>query len=231
MSGWMEFEHGADISHTQRALVEVCRRMYERGFIVAGDGNVSVRVGERAMLVTPSGARKGFMSPDQMVLCDLDGTPRRGERGRASSEIAMHVVAYAQRPDVRAIVHAHPPCAIAHTIAGVELREPLMPEAYCALGRVPTLGYTTPTTLEVPEAVAAPVREHDVLMLARHGSLTLGRSLDEAYDRLEILEHTARISLMARSLAASGSVDALDPGRLLALGVIPGCGPGSGSGR
>jgi L-fuculose-phosphate aldolase len=221
-----EFQHAADIPRARQLLVEVCARMHARGYIVAGDGNVSVRIGEHRMLVTPSGARKGFMKASEMVICDLEGRPVPGEARRPSSEIEMHVAVYAERPDVNAVVHAHPPCAIAHTIAKVSLGAPLMPEAYCALGEVVTIPYTTPTTHQVPAALRAPIRCAVALIMERHGSITVGTTLDQAYDRLEILEHTARISMFSRLLAPGQRISGLDERQLEELKAFLGCGLG-----
>lgn len=216
-----EFEHAGQVAEARRQIAEVCRLMHQRGLLAARDGNVSVRIGERRLLVTPSGARKGFMAPGDMVLCDLEGAPVRGERGRPSSEVAMHVAVYRHRPDVNAVVHAHPPYAVAHTLAGLSLAEPLMPEVYCELGEILTIPYTTPGTHEVPDALAGPIANHDVLLLERHGSLTTGPTLLRAYDRLEILEHTARISHLARTLAP-GKVRTMSPAELHALSFVCG---------
>ncbi len=217
-----EYEHSAQIPQARKDLVEICKLMHSRGFIAAGDGNVSVRIGARRLLVTPSGARKGFMKPSDMVICDLDGKPARGETGRPSSELMMHTLIYRLRPDVNAVVHAHPPCAIAHTVAGVSLADPLMPEVYCTLGEIMTVPYTTPTTTEVPEALEGPILNHCALIMERHGSITTGDSLAQAYDRLETLEHTARISLMANTLAP-GRVRGLDDEKLTKLRTELGC--------
>ena len=137
----------------------------------------------------------------------------------------MHTAIYEERPDVRAVVHAHPPCAIAHTVAGVSLSTPLMPEVFCELGEILTIPYTTPTTAEVPDALRAPIRNHVALVMERHGSITVGETLSRAYDRLEILEHAARISLMANALAPGG-VQGLDGTALEKLRVFLGCGLG-----
>lgn len=209
-----------DVFAARQAVVEVCRSMYERGLLVAGDGNVSVHLGQH-LLVTPTRSRKGHLHPSELVLCELDGTPLPGQTGRPSSELLMHLLAYRARPEIRAVVHAHPPYAVAHTIAGVSLAEPLVPEAYAELGAVPTVPYATPTTKEVPEALEGPIRRHDVLLLERHGSLTLGRTLEEAYDRLEVLEHTAKMSFLARQLGG-GRVAPLDPAQLRALAALGG---------
>lgn len=216
-----EYEHAGQVAQARRDIAEVCRLMHQRGLLAARDGNVSVRIGARRLLVTPTGARKGFMAPGDMVLTDLDGNPVRGETGRPSSEVAMHVVVYRNRPDVNAVVHAHPPYAVAHTIAGISLAEPLMPEVFCELGEVKTVPYTTPGTVEVPSALAEPIRSHDVLMLEAHGSLCVGPTLHRAYDRLEILEHAARISSIARALAPNG-VSGLTPEQLASLALVCG---------
>ena len=222
----IEYPHNADIPRARRDLVEVCARMHARGYIVSGDGNVSVRIGQKRLLVTPSGKRKGFMKPEDMVICDLHGVPVKGEKNRPSSEIAMHVAVYEERQDVSAVVHAHPPCTIAYTVAGVSLVSPLMPEAFCELGEILTLPYTTPTTAQVPEALRAPIRDHCAVIMERHGSITIGPSLPVAYDRLEILEHVAKISMMSRVLSPTGQVEGLDSQKLEQLRVFLGCGLG-----
>jgi len=225
-TGIREYEHAADLGRARRAIVEVCARMHQRGYIVSGDGNVSVRIGESRLLVTPSGRRKGFLRPDELVLCDLGGRPLRGEKLRPSSEISMHVAIYEERPDVNAVVHAHPPVTIAHTIAGISLAAPLMPEAYCELGEIYTVPYTTPTTSQVPDALRAPIHGRCALIMERHGSITIGPTLDKAYDRLEILEHVAKISMMSRMLSPTGAVSGLDGKKLDELRVFLGCGLG-----
>lgn len=221
----LEFAHNADLPRARAALVEVCKELHRRGFIAARDGNVSVRIGDKRLLVTPSGSRKGYMRPEDMVLVDLAGKPVRGETGKPSSELMMHTLIYSLRPDVAAIVHAHPPAAIAHTIANVSLAAPLMPEVFCELGEILTIPYTTPTTAEVPNALVEPMKCHDAVIMERHGSITLGKTLAQAYDRTEILEHTARISLMANALSPRG-VEGLDEGQLAKLRTYLGCGLG-----
>jgi L-fuculose-phosphate aldolase len=190
--------HGHE-STARAALVEVGRRLERKGLIVALDGNLSVRLDDDVLLVTPSGVPKGEMTPDDLVRTDLAGQPLGP--GQPSSEIGMHLGVYAQRPDVRAVIHAHPPTAIAHTVAGVSLAEPLMPEAWVELGPVPTVALAQPGTDAMREQVETPIRTHDVLMLERHGSLTVGPDLRVAMSRLEFLEQSARVSLIARLLA------------------------------
>jgi L-fuculose-phosphate aldolase len=220
-----EFEHAAQIPVARKTIADVCRTMHQRGYIASRDGNVSCRIGDRRILVTPSGSRKGFLDPEEMVLCDLDGVPVRGERGRPSTETMMHVAVYREREDVNAVVHAHPPYAIAHTVAGVSLSLALMPEVFCELGEIATIPYTTPGTEEVPERLRGPIRNHCALVMERHGSITTGATLHQAYDRLEVLEHTAKISLLANTLAP-GRITGLPQEQLDKLRAFFGCGLG-----
>lgn len=210
------YHAGSDLGRARRVVVEICRTMHARGLLAGRDGNVSVRIGSHRLLITPSGARKGYLRPEDCVLCDLMGRPETSPgHGKPSSEVGMHLAVYEARPDVRAVVHAHPPAAVAHTVAGVPL-EPLMPEVYCELGDVKTLDYTTPGTPEVGQAVGEAILGRTALLMSRHGSITVGETLTQAYDRLEILEHAARISLMARTLSPNG-IFPLSPAALAAL--------------
>jgi L-fuculose-phosphate aldolase len=179
--------------------------------VAATDGNLSARLDAERLLVTASGLSKGFLSTDDLVVLRLDGqaaSSYRGRGNRASSEIAMHLEVYRQRPDVNAVVHAHPPLAIAFSIAGVSLARCVLPEVIVTLGGIPTADYATPGTMEVPESIRQAVREYDAIILAHHGSLTVGRTLWEAYLRLEKVEHTAEITLAAQQL---GRVTTLSP--------------------
>src|SRR5262245_20532145 len=160
-----EFSHAAQIAAAKKEIAEICRMMHQRGYIASRDGNVSCRIGDARILVTPSGSRKGFLEPNDMVLCDLDGVPVRGERGKPSTETLMHVAVYRERDDVNAVVHAHPPYAIAHTVAGVTLSLALMPEVFCELGEIVTIPYTTPGTQEVPERLRGPIQNHCALVM------------------------------------------------------------------
>ncbi len=181
----------------RRDLVEVCRRLHARDLVGAGEGNVSCRLGSGRLLVTPSGANKGYLAPADLVVTDLAGRKLRG-RGRPSTELRMHLAVYAARPDVQAVVHAHPLTAVALTVAGLPPPNDLVPEASVVLGRVATAPFATPGTDEVPASLAPLLAEHDVLLLERHGALALGATLFQAFDRLETLERVARIALLAR---------------------------------
>jgi L-fuculose-phosphate aldolase len=180
-------------------IVEVGRRLYARGYTASNDGNVSVRLGPERLLMTPSGVCKGFMSPDMMCVTDLDGRKLAGDRN-PSSEMQMHLEVYRRRPDVNAVVHAHPPIATGFAVAGVPLDRAVLAEVVTTLGSVPIAEYATPSTKELPEAVRQYVKAHDGMLLANHGALTLGADLYAAYFKMETIEHFAKISLVARLL-------------------------------
>ena len=170
-----------------------------RGYIASNDGNISVRLDDRRLLMTPTSVCKGFMTPDMMVITDLDGKKLAGDR-KPSSEMQMHLVVYRQRPDARAVVHAHPPMATGFAVAGIPLDRAVLAEVVTTLGSIPIAEYATPSTKELPEAVAPYVKAHDGLLLANHGALTLGTDLFAAYYKMETIEHFAHISLVARLL-------------------------------
>ncbi len=210
-----------DEQTAREQVVECCRRMHERGLISGGEGNVSIRVGRSRIVVTPSGVNKGFLKPADLVVTDMDGRVVKG-RARPSSEVRVHLAAYRVRPEIGAVVHAHPPTAVAFTIAGVSLAQCVIPEAIITLGEVGMAPYVTPTTDALAAEVERLLVDHDVVMMDRHGSVTLGKDVFEAYDRLEALEHTARITFMARSLGPLKPLPAEEVARLRALGQAMG---------
>jgi L-fuculose-phosphate aldolase len=183
----------------RRDVVETCRRLHARDLIGAGEGNVSCRLGQDRFLVTPSGTNKAYLRPADLVVVSASGERVRG-RGRPSTELRMHLAAYRMRPEVKAIVHAHPITAVALTVAGVPPPNDLVPEASVTLGEVAVAPFATPGTDELPRALAPLLARHDVLLLERHGALALGRTLHEALDRMETLERVARIAFLARLL-------------------------------
>jgi len=195
--------------------------MYERGYVAGTDGNASARLGSRRLLVTPTGAHKGQLEPADLVRTDLQGRPVPGERGRPSGELALHLRVYEERPDVAAIVHAHPPAAVACTLVGIDLGQPVVPESVLALGGVPTVPYATPTTDDLARAVVPYLRDGQGLLLARHGTVTVGADLMTAYCRLETLEHTARILCLARLLGPVQPLAADEVARLQQLSGQP----------
>ncbi len=166
-------------------IVEVGRRMYARGYTASNDGNISVRLGADRLLMTPKSVCKGFMTPDMMCITDLDGRKLQGDRD-PSSEMLMHLEVYRQRPDVQAVVHAHPPTATGFAVAGIPLDRAVLAEVLTTLGSIPIAEYATPSTKALPEA--------------NHGALTVGSDLFGAYYKMETIEHFAKISLVARML-------------------------------
>jgi L-fuculose-phosphate aldolase len=181
------------------AIVEVGRRMYARGYTASNDGNISARLGTDRLLMTPKGVCKGFMTPEMMCITDLEGRKLQGDRD-PSSEMLMHLEVYRQRPDVEAVVHAHPPIATGFAVAGIPLDRAVLAEVLTTLGSIPIAEYATPSTKELPAAVRKYITAHDGMLLANHGALTAGADLFAAYYKMETIEHFAKISLVARLL-------------------------------
>lgn len=205
---------------TEAALREqIChigRLMYQNGYIDATSGNISARLGPDRILCTPSGLPKGFMTPDQLIVVDMNAqrvgpTTEANANLKPTSEILMHLECYRQREDVQGVVHAHPPTAVALTIAGIGFDNCVVPEAIVILGVVPTTPYANPASAENRDAIRNLIGEHDALMLAYHGSLTVAHTVWDAYMRLETLEHTAKIMYMAQQM---GTVNPLPPGQI-----------------
>lgn len=201
----------------RKEVVEVCRWMYEAGYIASTDGNVSVRLSNSRLLVTPSGVPKGHLTPDQLVITDLNGKVLRG-RGRPSSEIKMHLKVYEVREDVSAVVHAHPRVCLAFSVAGKSLSIPALTEVILSLGDIPIAPYATPTTAEVPEAIGELIKNHNALILDRHGSITVGKDLVQAYNILETIEHAAEVLLYATQLGGVRPLPPAEAERLADLG-------------
>jgi L-fuculose-phosphate aldolase len=189
---------------TERTLrdefVRIGQLMHSRNYVAATDGNLSARLDANHFLVTPSGLSKGFMTPAQMLVIDWDARPVGSARYgvardlKPSSEILLHLEAYRQRPDVRAVVHAHPVNAIALSIAGISLARCLIPEVIVNLGIIPTTEYAMPASAEGAAVIRDIVRRYDALILQRHGSVTVGHDIWEAYLNLEKLENVAEIT-------------------------------------
>ncbi len=199
-------------------LIRVCRKLAKRGLIAAADGNVSCRLGPERLLITPSGVPKGELHPLDLLVTDLEGRVLLG-RAKASSEIRMHLLAYDKRPDVQAVVHAHPPLLTAFTLAEVPFRADVLPEVWLTIGAVPTAPYATPSTTEVPRSIEPLIVGHQAILLERHGSLTLGATLDQAYLRLEKLEHAAH-TLLYSHLLRQGMPSPLPSNALAKLGQL-----------
>lgn len=173
-------------------ICEVCHLLYERGYVVSNDGNVSVRVEPDKVLITPSGVGKGRMTPDMLVLCDLQGNVLAGTR-YPSSESKMHLMIYRERSDVMSVVHAHPPLSTAFSICRRPLKERYLAEMIVGLGEIPVTEFAMLSTDEVPDSVRPFVQDHSAVLLANHGALAWGPSLWSAFDRLEVVEQTAKV--------------------------------------
>lgn len=186
----------------RQEIVTIGRHLYERGLIVAGDGNISARLADDLVLTTPSGMCKGMLTPEDMVVVDMQGGVRGGMR-RPSSELFMHLAVYEQRPDVRAVVHAHPPTAVACTLAHVTMTECVLPEVILTLGAVPTAPYAMTGTREMYEVIADLLPHHNAILLTHHGALTVGDTLMRAFMRMEQVEHTAKILLAAHQFGGA----------------------------
>lgn len=180
----------------RQEIVRVCRMLHQKNYLAGTDGNVSVRLGDQVLL-TPSGVNKGMMEEDQVITVDLEGRLLAGT-GRPTSELRMHLLVYELRPEAGAVVHAHLPYATACTLAGISLLEPILPEVVITLKGIPTAAYATPGTEEVPKAIRDFIQEFDAILLSRHGAITVGQDLMDAYNKMEKLEHTARVVLAAR---------------------------------
>jgi L-fuculose-phosphate aldolase len=180
-------------------IVEVGRRLWDRGYVASNDGNISVRLDEQRLITTPANVSKGFMTPDMLVVTDMSGKKLSGER-KPSSELKMHLQVYRDRPDARAVVHAHPPTATGFAVAGIPLDRAVLAEVVTTLGSIPIAEYATPSTDELPAACSKYLKAHDGLLLANHGALAIGPDLLTAYHRMETIEHFAKISLVTRLL-------------------------------
>lgn len=195
----IESLHGEDEQKLKEDIVKDGKKLYDMGYFAGTSGNISARLPDNTILITPSGVNKAESSPDLIVKTDLDGNYIEG-LGKPSSEIKMHLVVYKNRPDVNAIVHAHPSFATGFAAAGISLDQKVLPEAILILGDVPLVEYSTPSTYEVPDNLEKYLEGRNAFLLANHGALTLGQDLSTAVHRIETLELFAKIILIARML-------------------------------
>src|ERR1700690_308799 len=195
-------------------IVRYGRMLHERGFVAAMDGNLSVRLPEDRILVTPTCLSKGAMRPTDMVIVDLDGRRVAGRR-HVTSEIGMHLLIYRMRPDVKAICHAHPPTATGFAAAGIPLTEPLVCEVVMGLGCIPLARYGTPGTSELAQTLEPYVPSYDALLIANHGVVSYGDTLEHAYMKMETVEHFAQIALVTHLLGRQQPLSGVDIEKLL----------------
>ncbi len=194
----------------RREICEVGRRVYQRGYVAANDGNISVRMQDDRILCTPTGVSKGFITEDMLAICDLDGQQVAGTM-RISSEIRMHLEIYKLRSDVYSVVHAHPPTATGFAVAGIELTQCVLPEVIVSLGGVPLADYGTPGGPDIVEPMKPLLKDYDAILMANHGAVTLGKDVMDAHFKMETVEHFAKIALVAHQL---GQVKTLSEGHV-----------------
>ena len=202
----------------RREMLRIARLCYERNLLVAMDGNLSVRLDGDRILATKAGCHKGMLQDEDLVVIDRRGNKLSGE-GDPTSEMAMHLACYDARPDVRAVVHAHPPISVAFTIAGVSMARCVLPEVVLTLGTVPTLDYRTTGTADLAALVGEHIHAHDAVLMDRHGAVCVGRDLLEAFCRLETMEHTALITKNARDMGQVKELDPDEAARLRSMGL------------
>lgn len=184
---------------SRREIVQLGRMLHANGFIAATDGNLSVRLDQRRILITPTGMSKGAMRPGDLVVADMDGRRLKGKR-EITSEVGMHLLIYRMRPDIQAIVHAHPRTATGFAAAGIALNQPLVCEVVIGLGQIPLAPYGTPGTPELARTLEPLVPDYDAILMANHGVVTYGADLRSAYMKMETVEHFAQITLVTRML-------------------------------
>ncbi len=186
----------------KKELVEICHRVYEKGFVSAYDGNISIATPQNTFLITRSAVRKGDVTEDDIIEIDAAGNILSG-RGKISTEYKIHLYAYSKRPDVNAVVHCHPVFATAFASLGEGLTGNYFPEVILTLGKVPLCKYATPSTDELPLSMEPYIDYAWGFLLQNHGAVTLGKTLKDAYNKMEKLEHSAQILLMTKLLGGA----------------------------
>lgn len=215
-------------NNLRRSIVEIGQRMYQRGYVAANDGNISVRLDEERILTTATGVSKGFMEPEKMVIVDLKGQPLSD--GKPSTELPMHLFIYQERPDVRAVVHAHPTYATGFATAGLALDKCVLAEIVVTIGSIPLAEYGTPSTEELPETLRPYIHSCEAFLMANHGVVTVGKDLMDAYFKLERVEHYAKIVFISRALGGENILPKKEVEKLFDLREVygteslnPGC--------
>lgn len=201
-------------SEYRRDITEVCKRIYQKGFVASNDGNVTIRMSENEILATPTGMSKGDISPDQLIKVNMSGEIVAGFL-KPSSELKLHIRAYEKRPDIRSVVHAHPPISTGFAVAGIALDQMAIPEVIATLGKVPLAPYATPSTDELAHTIDAYINECNAILLSNHGVLAVGSDIYSAYYTLERVEHSAHIILVARTLGGEKALSREDIEKLL----------------
>ena len=213
-------------------IVEIGKLVFQKGWVAANDGNISIRMDQERIMATPTGVCKGMMQPDDMIVCDMKGNKISGRKER-TSEIAMHILVYEMRPDIRSVVHAHPPVATGFAAAGKALNVALLPEVIIGLGCVPLADYGLPGTNELTDPLIPLIPKYDAILMGNHGAVCYGEDVYKAYFRMETVEHFARIALVAEMLGGPKVLPKVEVDKLLESrtrygvktrsGGVPGC--------
>ena len=201
--GWSDEE-----ARARSSVCEIGKICYQRGLISASDGNISVRLSDDSVIITAAGSMKGFLSMEQLTRVDLAGQIIEGP-GKNSTETNIHLVCYQERPDIRAVLHCHPPHAVALSVAEIDMQMPIIPEMIVTIGGIPTTPFATPGTSELGDSIREVVRCSDTLIMRNHGSVCVGSNLLDAFKKLDMLEHTAHILWLAHTV--KGGLDPLPP--------------------
>jgi L-fuculose-phosphate aldolase len=183
-------------------IVDIGKLVYQKGWVAANDGNISIRLDANKILCTCTNISKGMMTVVDLIICDIEGNKIEGSRER-TSEIAMHLTIYQMRPDIRSVLHAHPPVATGYAVAGRPLNLALLPEVIIGLGSVPLADYGLPGTPALTEGMLPYIPKYDAILMGNHGSVAYGEDVYKAFFKMETVEHFARISLVAELLGGA----------------------------
>jgi L-fuculose-phosphate aldolase len=200
----------------KKNIIEAGKRAYARGYIASNDGNISVRIDKKHVLITPTGISKGFMKTSDLIVVDMHGKIISGKR-KPSSEIQMHLQIYKERTDINSVCHLHPPYATGFAVAGIPLDQDVLSEAVIILGKVPLVEYGTPGSEELYSKLLPHLRDSDAFLLANHGALTVGMDIFDAYNKMETLEHVAQIVFIAKQMGNVNTLNAEQVQKLAAL--------------
>lgn len=202
----------------KKQIVEVAHKLWDKGFVAANDGNITIRLNDKEFLTTPTGISKKSLTVEMIIKVDMKGQPLvHNANYSPSSEAKMHIEVYMQRPDIKAIVHSHPPYCTSFAVAGIPLDKCILPEAVLTIGAVPITPYALPSTMEIPDAIRPYIKNTDAVLLANHGALTMGTDVTNAYYKMETLEHSAHILFLSMQLGNVNVISDSEVGRLMQL--------------
>src|ERR1700730_7925193 len=220
------------IEELRQDIIEIGKLVFQKGWIASNDGNISIRLEDNSILCTPTAVCKGMMTADDLIVCDMEGNKIAGTRER-TSEIAMHLTIYRMRPDVRSVLHAHPPVATGFAAAGRPLNLALLPEVIIGLGSVPLAEYVRPATPALTEGMFPYIPKYDAILIGNHGAVCYGEDVYKAFFKMETMEHFARITLVAELLGGAKALPRLEVDKLFdsrtrygvkaRAGALPGC--------